>query len=101
MHVEIKHSVDGIASSISIPKLEKLAFENCIGINEFEISTPKLDIFSNKSFWLCGSSLSLAFFMQLLTNAPTYVNCRLCRIRAGNMMTKKLLQGFWRILIVA
>ncbi|XP_019150421.1 PREDICTED: F-box/FBD/LRR-repeat protein At1g13570-like [Ipomoea nil] len=79
LHVEFKHSVDGIASSISIPKLEKLAFEHCIGISEFEISPPKLAILSVigsmyglvewtrwlaphlktiKSLWLCGSSLS-------------------------------------------
>ncbi|XP_019150386.1 PREDICTED: uncharacterized protein LOC109147208 [Ipomoea nil] len=44
--ITFKRSVNGIASSISIPKLEKLAFELCFGINKFEISPPKLEILS-------------------------------------------------------
>ncbi|XP_019149955.1 PREDICTED: F-box/FBD/LRR-repeat protein At1g13570-like [Ipomoea nil] len=46
LRVQFKCSVNGIASSFSIPKLEKLAFEHCIGISEFEISPPKLEILS-------------------------------------------------------
>nr|GMD24063.1 F-box/FBD/LRR-repeat protein At1g13570-like [Ipomoea batatas] len=45
--LQFKRSVNGIASSITIPKLEKLAFELCLGINKFEIiSPPKLEILS-------------------------------------------------------
>ncbi|XP_019159757.1 PREDICTED: F-box/FBD/LRR-repeat protein At1g13570-like isoform X2 [Ipomoea nil] len=75
--VKFKRSVHGIASSISIPKLEKLALELCDGINKFEISPPKLEILSVidsikdvvesrwlaphlkaiKTLWLCGFSL--------------------------------------------
>ncbi|XP_019153508.1 PREDICTED: F-box/FBD/LRR-repeat protein At1g13570-like [Ipomoea nil] len=43
-YVEFKRGVNGIASSISIPKLEKLSFKHCVGINKFEISPPKLEI---------------------------------------------------------
>ncbi|XP_019171957.1 PREDICTED: F-box/FBD/LRR-repeat protein At1g13570-like isoform X2 [Ipomoea nil] len=78
LNVVFKRNVNGIASSISIPKLEKLALELCIGINKFEISPPKqLEILSVihcigdvvesrwlaphlkaiKTLWLCGSSL--------------------------------------------
>ncbi|XP_031123435.1 F-box/LRR-repeat protein At1g55660-like [Ipomoea triloba] len=77
LHVEFKRGVNGIASSISIPKLEKLALEHCRGINKFEISPPKLEILSVincmgdvvesrwlaphlkaiKTLWLCGYSL--------------------------------------------
>ncbi|XP_019150439.1 PREDICTED: uncharacterized protein LOC109147248 [Ipomoea nil] len=79
-NVTFKRIVYGIASSISTPKLEKLAFEDCGGINKFEISPPKLEILSVigsiydlydfgdsrwlalhlkaiKTLWLCGSSL--------------------------------------------
>ncbi|XP_019149911.1 PREDICTED: F-box/FBD/LRR-repeat protein At1g13570-like [Ipomoea nil] len=75
--VTFKRIVNGIASSISIPKLEKLALEDCDGINKFEISPPKLEILSIigsmddvvdsrwlaphlkaiKTLWLCGTSL--------------------------------------------
>ncbi|XP_031103044.1 F-box/FBD/LRR-repeat protein At1g13570-like isoform X2 [Ipomoea triloba] len=77
LYVNFKRSDNGIASRISIPKLEKLAFELCCGINKFEISPPKLEILSVincmgnvvesrwlaphlkgiKTLWLCGSSL--------------------------------------------
>nr|GME04032.1 F-box/FBD/LRR-repeat protein At1g13570-like [Ipomoea batatas]GME19218.1 F-box/FBD/LRR-repeat protein At1g13570-like [Ipomoea batatas] len=77
LDVEFKRGVNGIASSISIPKLEKLAFKYCVGIYKFEISSPKLEILSVissiqdvvesrwlaphlkviKTLWLCGSSL--------------------------------------------
>ncbi|XP_019150392.1 PREDICTED: F-box/FBD/LRR-repeat protein At1g13570-like [Ipomoea nil] len=45
-NVEFKCSVNGIASSISIPKHEKLAFGCCQGIHKFEISPPKLEMLS-------------------------------------------------------
>ncbi|XP_031121013.1 F-box/FBD/LRR-repeat protein At1g13570-like [Ipomoea triloba] len=77
-NVTFKRSVNGIVSSISIPKLEKLVLEDCEGINKFEISPPKLEILSVihsiddyvdsrwlaphlktiKTLWLCGYSLS-------------------------------------------
>nr|GMD25540.1 F-box/FBD/LRR-repeat protein At1g13570-like [Ipomoea batatas] len=76
-HVRFKCSVSGIASSISFPKLEKLAFGGCRGINKFEIGQPKLEMLSVigsmyevvdsrwlaphlkviKTLWLSGSSL--------------------------------------------
>ncbi|XP_031122492.1 uncharacterized protein LOC116025412 [Ipomoea triloba] len=75
--VEFRPTVNGTASSISIPNLEKLAFFNCGGISKFEISASKLEWLSVrysmrdvvesrwlaphlkaiKSLWLCGSSL--------------------------------------------
>ncbi|XP_019150022.1 PREDICTED: F-box/FBD/LRR-repeat protein At1g13570-like isoform X1 [Ipomoea nil] len=46
-YVKFKRGVNEIASSISIPNLEKLAFEDCDEIDEFEISSPpKLEMLS-------------------------------------------------------
>ncbi|XP_019150407.1 PREDICTED: F-box/FBD/LRR-repeat protein At1g13570-like [Ipomoea nil] len=75
--VEFRRTVNGTASSISIPNLERLDLFDCRGINKFEISAPKLEILSVrhsvhgvvesrwltphlkaiKALWLCGSSL--------------------------------------------
>nr|GMD28594.1 F-box/FBD/LRR-repeat protein At1g13570-like [Ipomoea batatas] len=79
LNVAFDRNVNGIASSISIPKLEKLALEDCGGINMFEISSPKLEILSVidsiyeffhsrwlephlkaiRTLWLCGTSLTV------------------------------------------
>nr|GMC92245.1 F-box/FBD/LRR-repeat protein At1g13570-like [Ipomoea batatas] len=79
LNVNFKRCDNGIASSISIPKLEKLAFGLCRGINKFVISPPKLEILSVigsmydvvesrwlaphlkaiNTLWLCGSSLEV------------------------------------------
>ncbi|XP_019150438.1 PREDICTED: uncharacterized protein LOC109147247 [Ipomoea nil] len=95
-NVTFKRSVNGIASTISIPKLEKLAFEDCGGINKFEISPPKLEILSVigsmyylvdsrwlaphlkaiKTLWLCG--LSLAFMR--VSMFPTAINLRVLKL---------------------
>ncbi|XP_031121086.1 F-box/FBD/LRR-repeat protein At1g13570-like [Ipomoea triloba] len=96
LNVVFHRSVNGIASSISIPKLEKLAFEDCQGINKFEISSPKLEILSVisyiydlvharwlaahlkaiKTLWLCGSSLSCMHVSML----PTAINLRVLKV---------------------
>ncbi|XP_019175387.1 PREDICTED: F-box/FBD/LRR-repeat protein At1g13570-like [Ipomoea nil] len=97
--LNVTFGVNGIASSISTPKLEKLAFEYCGGINMFEISPPKLEILSVigsvvdlrwltphlkaiKTLWLCGSSLEDMDVSQF----PTAINLRvlkLYRLRFG------------------
>nr|GMD39447.1 F-box/FBD/LRR-repeat protein At1g13570-like [Ipomoea batatas] len=46
LSVVFNRSVNGIASSISIPKLEKLALHYCGGINKFEICPTQLEILS-------------------------------------------------------
>ncbi|XP_019159762.1 PREDICTED: F-box/FBD/LRR-repeat protein At1g13570-like isoform X2 [Ipomoea nil] len=158
-NVEFKCSVSGIASSFSFPKLEKLAFGYCEGINKFETGQPKLEMLSVigymyvvdsrwlaphlksiKTLWLCDSSLRsmdvsvfptainlqvmklyqlnfgirkhLVIVMQLLQKCPNLCELRiianeveyifgiLAIIWVGRM-TKKLLQGFWRIQMVA
>ncbi|XP_031121014.1 F-box/FBD/LRR-repeat protein At1g13570-like [Ipomoea triloba] len=96
LNVEFKRSVNGIASSISIPKLEKLALEHCDGIGEFEISPPKLEILSVigsiyefvhsrwlvphfkaiKTLWLCGSSLEC----MRVSMFPTAINLRVLKL---------------------
>ncbi|XP_031122494.1 uncharacterized protein LOC116025413 [Ipomoea triloba] len=77
MAVEFRRTVNGTASSISIPNLKRLNFFDCRGINKFEISASKLEMLSVrgsvnnvvesrwltphlkaiKALWLCGSSL--------------------------------------------
>ncbi|XP_031121626.1 F-box/FBD/LRR-repeat protein At1g13570-like isoform X2 [Ipomoea triloba] len=95
--VQFKRSVNGIASSITIPKLEKLAFELCLGINKFEIiSPPKLEILSVihsiggvvesrwltphlkaiKTLWLCGASLR---YMDV-SMFPTAINLQVMKL---------------------
>ncbi|XP_019149949.1 PREDICTED: F-box/FBD/LRR-repeat protein At1g13570-like [Ipomoea nil] len=75
--VEFRRTVNGTASSISIPNLERLNFLDCVGITKFEISASKLEMLSVrnsvhdvvdsrwltphlkaiKALWLCDSSL--------------------------------------------
>ncbi|XP_031123026.1 F-box/FBD/LRR-repeat protein At1g13570-like [Ipomoea triloba] len=93
--VEFKRSVNGIASSISIPKLEKLAFGFCRGINKFEISPPKLEMLCVidyilevksrwlaphlkviKTLWLCGSSL----WHMDVSVFPTAINLQVMKL---------------------
>ncbi|XP_031121040.1 F-box/FBD/LRR-repeat protein At1g13570-like [Ipomoea triloba] len=96
-NIKFKRSVNGIASSISIPKLEKLAFELCRRINKFEIiSPPKLEIFyvfhsfggvvesrwlaphlkAIKTLWLCGSSLRYIDVSMF----PTAINLQVMKL---------------------
>ncbi|XP_031122964.1 F-box/FBD/LRR-repeat protein At1g13570-like [Ipomoea triloba] len=95
-NVVFNRSVNGIASSISIPKLEKLALDYCGGINKFKISPPKLEIFSVicpidddfdsrwlaphlkaiKTLWLCGYSLSSMHESMF----PTAINLRVLKL---------------------
>ncbi|XP_031121949.1 F-box/FBD/LRR-repeat protein At1g13570-like [Ipomoea triloba] len=96
LNIGFKRSVDGIASSISIPNLEKLALEDCGGINKFVISPPKLEILSVigsiydyvdsrwlvpylkaiKTLWLCGSSLEC----MRVSMFPTAINLRVLNL---------------------
>ncbi|XP_019153495.1 PREDICTED: F-box/FBD/LRR-repeat protein At1g13570-like [Ipomoea nil] len=98
-NVSFKRSVNGIASSISTPKLEKLAFKDYGGINKFEINPPKLEILSVigsiydiydfgdsrwlalhlkaiKTLWLCGSSLEC----MRVSMFPTSINLRVLKL---------------------
>ncbi|XP_031121044.1 F-box/FBD/LRR-repeat protein At1g13570-like [Ipomoea triloba] len=96
-NAKFKRSVNGIASSISIPKLEKLAFELCREINKFEIiSPPKLEILYTvhsiggvvesrwltqhlkaiKTLWLCGSLLR---YMDV-SMFPTAINLQVIKL---------------------
>ncbi|XP_031122994.1 F-box/FBD/LRR-repeat protein At1g13570-like [Ipomoea triloba] len=96
LNVAFGRSVNGIASSINIPKLEKLALEYCGGINTFEISPPKLEILSVigsidddfdsrwlaphlkaiKTLWLCGTSLE---YMRV-SMFPTAINLQVLKL---------------------
>ncbi|XP_031123457.1 uncharacterized protein LOC116026142 [Ipomoea triloba] len=107
MHVEFKRGVNGIASSIGIPKLEKLAFKNCVGIEKFEINPAKLEILSIissiedvfesrwlaphlkviKSLWLCGSLL-----MHMDASMfPTAINLQVMKLYRLNFACRKQL----------
>ncbi|XP_019150393.1 PREDICTED: F-box/FBD/LRR-repeat protein At1g13570-like [Ipomoea nil] len=106
-HVEFKRGVNGIASSISIPKLEKLAFNFCSGINKFDISPPKLEILSIihsmndvvdsrwlpphlktiKTLWLSGSSLE---YMDA-SMFPTAINLQVMKLYGLNFWCRKQL----------
>ncbi|XP_019150398.1 PREDICTED: F-box/FBD/LRR-repeat protein At1g13570-like [Ipomoea nil] len=103
--VELKFSVSGIASSISFPKLEKLAFGYCRGINKFEIGQPKLEMLSVigsiygvvysrwlaphlkniKTLWLCGSSL----WDMDVSVFPTAINLQVMKIYQLNFDLRK------------
>ncbi|XP_031122983.1 F-box/FBD/LRR-repeat protein At1g13570-like [Ipomoea triloba] len=95
-NVVFKCSVNGIASSISIPKLEKLSLHYCGGINKFEICPTQLEILSVidpidddfdsrwlaphlkaiKTLWLCGSSLKC----MRVSMFPTAINLRVLKL---------------------
>ncbi|XP_019149869.1 PREDICTED: F-box/LRR-repeat protein At4g14103-like [Ipomoea nil] len=107
LHVEFKRGVNGIASSISIPKLEKLAFKLCSGVNKFEISTPKLEILyvihsmddvvdsrwlaphfkAIKTLWLCDSSLECMDTSMF----PTAINLQVMMLYGLNFCCRKQL----------
>ncbi|XP_019159771.1 PREDICTED: F-box/FBD/LRR-repeat protein At1g13570-like [Ipomoea nil] len=108
-NVEFNCSGSGIASSISIPKLEKLAFGRCRGIHKFEISPPKLEMLSVihfmdgvesrwlaphlkaiKTLWLCGFSLS----GMDVSVFPTAINLQVMKLY-------QLSFGFWKHCVVA
>ncbi|XP_031121498.1 F-box/FBD/LRR-repeat protein At1g13570-like [Ipomoea triloba] len=100
-------SVNGIASSISIPKLEKLALHYCGGINKFEICPPQLEILSVidpiddyfdsrwlaphlkaiKTLWLCGSSLSC----MRVSMFPTAINLQVLKLYELDFRCRKQL----------